>query len=783
MVDDNGNIVYEGGRLMVGEARVQITADDVDVNSMIVGSGGILELQPVRFDTSIGLTGTRATVEAVVESGQVTGFTNLWGGRGYSSEPLVTMPPPGERAFGVASILNGQVTGINLVYGGTRYNASHPPTISIVGGGQSGETPVDQATATATYDADGVVTGFTITNAGSGYYTAPTVVVLLPGAQATARATIENGVVVGFQILNPGSNYAAAPTVTVAQPYVFDLDGDEIAFFQDGFDEVIIGREDGSHTFYSPMASFQDNLRLRAPRIGGNFQTESLLIESGGGLIIVGSGQTYHLTTANPITSGSFIEIDDSVRVDDGVNGQITATDTHVSIFGVGKGKIDGETGSITENLTITAGTTITVTGAIGSQDPLTDLTLNSAGGSAVGLQQNVTLDGDLRVVNSGALSLDGDLIIGGDLIIDNATNISFSGTVTVTGDLIITSAGTINFAQNIQVGGDLIIGSLINPTGVASVTFASTARLDVVGSVAVYTASQITFGASVGQSSPPTSMTLLSNSGDVAFQDVTSADVITIIKARDVTFVQELTTDQLIITNATGQARVQRLAVLGTADITVTDFVQVQAGLQITGGNATITSNEIDFAGGTGTVLYTGAGSGTLTLKPRTTSRAITLGSPPGVFTSMDLSDADLAAIGAGFEQVIIGDVANGTGAVTIGDIGLTQGLGNSQLLNSTSIYGGSVNIVQDMDAADGVNLIEMVARTGNILVNGEINSTTTDRSAELRLQTLDPTGQVIINQPVYATNLIAIVSGHAVSTGASGTVNAPNLRVTAGD
>ncbi len=65
------------------------------------------------------------------------------------------------------------------------------------------------------------VASIAITNAGSGYTTAPTVTIGAPpagGIQATAIATISAGVVTGINITNPGSGYTQPPAVTLSKP-------------------------------------------------------------------------------------------------------------------------------------------------------------------------------------------------------------------------------------------------------------------------------------------------------------------------------------------------------------------------------------------------------------------------------------------------------------------------------------------------------------------------------------------------------------------------------------
>ncbi len=776
--DANGNIEYQGGKLQAGTATIKLTADDVDVNSFVGASGGRLIMQPVKTTAEIGLNGTRARVNATIANGSLTGFTDLWEGRGYTSEPLVTMQGPGERAFGVASILAGEVTGIKISYGGTRYSANFPPTITLVGGGVNGATPTNAATAVATYT-DGVVTGVTITDGGSGYLTTPEVVIAAPGTTARARAIVQNQRVVGFDIINPGTNYASAPDVVIAQPYPFNLEGEEIAYFQDGFDDIIIGRTEGRHLFHSADASFADGVTLRSPN-GGSVQMERINVD--GPVVIVGSGHTTNMTSDAPSISATYVEIDDNVVIHEDVDATITATTGHVSIFGTGKGKIDGVAASLTEDLTITDVGDVVVTGAIGSSYPIHDLTINSTGGGSITLQQSVSIEGDLHIVKGGAITLGGNVTIGGNLIIDDGATVTFNGTLNVTGNVTMSKATTVSFAQNVNVAGNFHIGDINDASKVESVTFASTARLDVSGAVEIYTYDSQAYGNRLGQTLTPTAMTLRTEIGDITFQSsvIMAATDITILKARDVTFAQELTADDLNIADATGQTRFQRATTLASMIVVSTSLVQVQNRLDITTGDAAITTNQLDFDGGSGSVDYIGAGTSTLTIKPRTSSRNITLGSPPGTFTSLDVSDVDIAAIGSGFEDVVFGNASAGTGTVTIGSIGSQQGVGNSQLLNATTIHGGAINVVQNVDSAAGSGLLKMIARTGNVTVSGTINGTGIERNDLVQLQA--NAGAITLNSPVYSANELRLIAAGAITEGANAFVSVPNLSLSSG-
>ena len=61
------------------------------------------------------------------------------------------------------------------------------------------------------------VSAISLTNAGSGYTTAPTVTLTGGGGSgATATATVSGGAITGFTITNPGSGYTSAPTVSLS---------------------------------------------------------------------------------------------------------------------------------------------------------------------------------------------------------------------------------------------------------------------------------------------------------------------------------------------------------------------------------------------------------------------------------------------------------------------------------------------------------------------------------------------------------------------------------------
>ena len=101
---------------------------------------------------------------------------------------------------------------INVVTGGEGYGQG--TTVSFSGDLGTGVTPT--ATPIIT---DGVITGFTITNPGSGYTAAPNVAINVgAGSGALARAYALGGLLEEIRIIHPGSGYTAAPYIKITDP-------------------------------------------------------------------------------------------------------------------------------------------------------------------------------------------------------------------------------------------------------------------------------------------------------------------------------------------------------------------------------------------------------------------------------------------------------------------------------------------------------------------------------------------------------------------------------------
>ena len=411
------------------------------------------------------------------------------------------------------------------------------------------------------------------------------------------------------------------------------------------------------------------------------------------------------VTVPPDIVSDTY-ELDNNVLVSG--TASITAETGYVQIFGNSKGRIDAAVGAPSADLTISAGTFITVTGAVGAVGPLDSLTLVSTGATPrpVSLQQSVAVTDDLVVTRAGTFTVGSTVFVGDDLTITDATTVLFAGNVVVDGDLTITNATSVTFAGTLTVGG------------------------------------------------------------------------------------------VLTIENATGTTRFAGDVVVGGASITSAALVQIQAGFTSTGvtgdtphdGDVTFTTDQITF---TTAVISTtaeaeGDPSATLVIRPRTTSRDLTIASPPGIPSGLNITDADIFAIQAGWKRVVFGNEIQGTGAVKIGSIGSQYG-GFSQILNATTIAGGSISVVQPIDVTALADYLELLAlgdaegAGAGITIDAPINQTADERNGWVRLTSAGP---IAIKAPLWATETVSLTTskrGTIAQSGASAAITAANLAVVA--
>jgi len=159
--------------------------------------------------------GIQPLATATIAGGQVTGVVITETGSKYpDGVPDVTILGTGTGATAQATLdSEGYLAAITVSNGGTGY------TTAIVQ--MTAPRPI-QATATAVMqnlnlDTEATLVGITVTEPGAGYRELPTVTVSRPESiQAEYKAILTNGVVTGFTQVNPGSGY----TMIMGRPHI-----------------------------------------------------------------------------------------------------------------------------------------------------------------------------------------------------------------------------------------------------------------------------------------------------------------------------------------------------------------------------------------------------------------------------------------------------------------------------------------------------------------------------------------------------------------------------------
>ena len=155
----------------------------------------------------INSSGTAASIGSGIAGAQLPGATT---GSGYSSAPTVAISGTGSGATATASLGLTTASITSITGGGTGWAVND--TVTVTGGGGSGAIGyVSSVNA-------GVITGVIITNAGTGYTTAPTGLSKLVSASGAGTLTVSgnanNFTVGGIKMTAAGSGYTGTPTYT-----------------------------------------------------------------------------------------------------------------------------------------------------------------------------------------------------------------------------------------------------------------------------------------------------------------------------------------------------------------------------------------------------------------------------------------------------------------------------------------------------------------------------------------------------------------------------------------
>lgn len=200
--------------------------DEVIATGIDFIDNNVEELGFIQSLTMIGSGSSATAITSIVNGGvRFVEVTNR--GIGYKTPPTVVFSPPGNNgivATGIASMIGGivdlcdpdstsyRVQSVNITNPGSGYTVA--PTVLFYGGEGRG------AEARATIGS-GIVGVITVTDIGSGYVDIPTVSFSgISSSPAQARAIVINGSVREIQTINSGLGYTSIPTILIDSPPV-----------------------------------------------------------------------------------------------------------------------------------------------------------------------------------------------------------------------------------------------------------------------------------------------------------------------------------------------------------------------------------------------------------------------------------------------------------------------------------------------------------------------------------------------------------------------------------
>ena len=206
------------------------------------------------------------------------------------------------------------ISAITITEAGAGYTSA--PTVSI-------GTPDMGNGATATASINTGIATIAIGSGGTGYVTAPTITITAPvsGTTATATATVTAGIVTAITITEFGDGYAAAPTVTIAAPAT-RVTATATATITSGAVTALTVTEDGMGYITAPTVTIADPA-------SGTTATATAQIADGTvtGLTITEAGTGYTSAPTVTITAPTTASTATATATYDGSVSGITVTD------------------------------------------------------------------------------------------------------------------------------------------------------------------------------------------------------------------------------------------------------------------------------------------------------------------------------------------------------------------------------------------------------------------------------------------------------------------------
>tara|TARA_Y100000004_G_scaffold179132_1_gene222404 strand:+ start:533 stop:1600 length:1068 start_codon:yes stop_codon:yes gene_type:complete len=215
-VDDNASLNVEGrpneGDLIwfpVTKHLFEIKFVEVERPFYQLGKGYVWECQCELFEYSDEDLDTGVTEIDAIETAFAASMKLVFATGGTGDFTVgETVTGNGKSAVGLPSLSGDTIASVTITDGGEGYLSASPPAVTFSGGGGTG------AAGTAVVNSSGLVTGVTITNAGSGYTSVPTLTFAPSPSNTTAEVKSWDSATRTLEIINRTGTFNTNETVT-----------------------------------------------------------------------------------------------------------------------------------------------------------------------------------------------------------------------------------------------------------------------------------------------------------------------------------------------------------------------------------------------------------------------------------------------------------------------------------------------------------------------------------------------------------------------------------------
>jgi autotransporter-associated beta strand protein len=379
---------------------------DLSLSVPVVGTGALVKAGPGTMQLAATNTysgGTQISAGAV----RITKDLNLGAVPGSNQLSNITLA-------GATLQSGSELTSVSLSNAGSGFTSF--PTVNVTGGGADAIAPSVNVLAK--------INSINVTAGGSGYTAAPAVILVGGGGTgATATATLSGGVVTDINIANQGSGYTSMPAVYITDASGAGVAGSGATAVVDGITLTGLQLVSSGYDYASPALQITGGGGSGATGTATSSNTFS--IASTRGIQLTGTGGTLYQTAGTVLTYGGVI------------NGSAPFTKS-----GAGTLLLSGVS-NFTGATTIATGTLKTgVTNALPTS-------------TAVNIAAGATFDLNGFAESIGSLTGAGSVIGSGTLTVGNdATSTSFSGTISGGSNLTKVGGGTFTLSAPNTYGG-----------------------------------------------------------------------------------------------------------------------------------------------------------------------------------------------------------------------------------------------------------------------------------------------------------------------------------------